>query len=304
MNKIEGIFAPIATVFDTLGDLDMARFAENIGKFNKTKLSGLVVLGSNGEFALLTHREKLRLVEAAKEQISKDKLLIAGTGCESLRETIELTKECAYAGADGVLVVTPSYYKSDMTDEALKCYFNSVADESPVPLLLYNMPRNTGINIGPNLVDALAKHPNIAGIKDSSGNIAQIAEIIAKCPQDFAVFAGSGNFLLPTLALGGVGGTLAVANVVPDYCVAIYKLYKDGQMDKAKKLQLGLLELNAAVTTRYGIGGMKAAMEVVGFHGGSPRRPILPATEDVRRKIAEIVETTLNLFAEICGEGF
>jgi len=304
LNKIEGIFAPIATVFDTLGDLDMARFAENIGKFNKTKLSGLVVLGSNGEFALLTHREKLRLVEAAKEQISKDKLLIAGTGCESLRETIELTKECAYAGADGVLVVTPSYYKSDMTDEALKCYFNSVADESPVPLLLYNMPRNTGINIGPNLVDALAKHPNIAGIKDSSGNIAQIAEIIAKCPQDFAVFAGSGNFLLPTLALGGVGGTLAVANVVPDYCVAIYKLYRDGQMDKAKKLQLGLLELNAAVTTRYGIGGMKAAMEVVGFHGGSPRRPILPATEDVRRKIAEIVETTLNLFAEICGEGF
>lgn len=304
MNKIEGIFAPIATVFDASGDLDMARFAENIRKFNKTQLSGLVVLGSNGEFALLTHREKLRLVEAAKEQISKDKLLIAGTGCESLRETIELTKECAYAGADGVLVVTPSYYKSDMTDEALKCYFNSVADESPVPLLLYNMPRNTGINIGPNLVDALAKHPNIVGIKDSSGNIAQIAEIIAKCPQDFAVFAGSGNFLLPTLALGGVGGTLAVANVVPDYCVAIYKLYKDGQMDKAKKLQLGLLELNAAVTTRYGIGGMKAAMELVGFHGGSPRRPILPATEDVRRKIAEIVETTLNLFVEICGDGF
>ena len=304
MNKIEGIFAPIATVFDASGDLDMARFAENISKFNKTKLSGLVVLGSNGEFALLTHREKLRLVEAAKEQISKDKLLIAGTGCESLRETIELTKECAYAGADGVLVVTPSYYKSDMTDEALKCYFNSVADESPVPLLLYNMPRNTGINIGPNLVDALAKHPNIVGIKDSSGNISQIAEIIAKCPQDFAVFAGSGNFLLPTLALGGVGGTLAVANVVPDYCVAIYKLYKDGQMDKAKKLQLGLLELNAAVTTRYGIGGMKAAMELVGFHGGSPRRPILPATEDVRRKIAEIVEKTLNLFVEICGEGF
>ena len=304
MNKIEGIFAPIATVFDASGDLDMARFAENISKFNKTKLSGLVVLGSNGEFALLTHREKLRLVEAAKEQISKDKLLIAGTGCESLRETIELTKECAYAGADGVLVVTPSYYKSDMTDEALKCYFNSVADESPVPLLLYNMPRNTGINIGPNLVDALAKHPNIVGIKDSSGNIAQIAEIIAKCPQDFAVFAGSGNFLLPTLALGGVGGTLAVANVVPDYCVAIYKLYKDGQMDKAKKLQLGLLELNAAVTTRYGIGGMKAAMELVGFHGGSPRRPILPATEDVRRKIAEMVEATLNLFVEICGDGF
>ena len=300
MNKIEGIFAPIATIFDASGDLDIVRFGENVKKFNETGLSGLVVLGSNGEFALLTHGEKIRLLEAARENISKDKLLIAGTGCESLRETIELTKECAGIGVDGVLVVTPSYYKSDMTNKALELYFKSVADESPVPLLLYNMPRNTGINMGPDLVASLAEHPNIVGIKDSSGNISQIAEIIAKCPSDFAVFAGSGSFLLPTLALGGVGGTLAVANVIPDYCVAIYKLYKCGQMEKARKLQLGLLELNAAVTTLYGIGGMKAAMEMVGFHGGLPRLPILPATDEVKRRISGMVDAALKLFHEVC----
>jgi 4-hydroxy-2-oxoglutarate aldolase len=147
----------------------------------------------------------------------------------------------------------------------------------------------------------LAKHPNIIGIKDSSGNISQIAEIIAKCPNDFAVFAGSGSFLLPTLMLGGVGGTLAVANVLPDYCAAIHDLYKEGDLDKARKLQLGLLDLNAAVTTRYGIGGMKAAMEIVGFHGGSPRLPILPASGAVKEEISKIIVDALKVFSEVCG---
>lgn len=302
MKKPHGIFAPIATIFDESGGLDLKRFSENVKKFSETKLSGLVVLGSNGEFALLSYHEKVALVKAAREVIAKDKILIAGTGCESLRETVELTNECARLGADAVLVVTPSYYKSDMTDEALERYFTFVADESTVPVMLYNMPRNTGVNMSANLVAGLSRHPNIVGIKDSSGNITQIANIIAKCPKDFAVFAGSGSFLLPTLMLGGVGGTLAVANVVPNYCVAIYDLCKNGELDRAKKLQLGLLELNAAVTTRYGIGGMKAAMEMVGFHGGSPRLPILPATNEAKREISDIVNAALKLFHEVCGK--
>lgn len=302
MKKPHGIFAPIATIFDESGGLDLKRFSENVKKFSETKLSGLVVLGSNGEFALLSYHEKVALVKAAREVIAKDKILIAGTGCESLRETVELTNECAKLGADAALVVTPSYYKSDMTDEALERYFTFVADESAVPVMLYNMPRNTGVNMSANLVAKLSRHPNIVGIKDSSGNITQIANIIAKCPKDFAVFAGSGSFLLPTLMLGGVGGTLAVANVVPNYCVAIYDLCKNGELDRAKKLQLGLLELNAAVTTRYGIGGMKAAMEMVGFHGGSPRLPILPATNEAKREISDIVNAALKLFHEVCGK--
>ena len=302
MKKPHGIFAPIATIFDESGDLDLKRFSENVRKFSETKLSGLVVLGSNGEFTLLSYHEKVALVKAAREVIAKDKILIAGTGCESLRETVELTNECAKLGTDAALVVTPSYYKSDMTDEALERYFTSVAENSPIPVMLYNMPRNTGINMSSNLVSNLAQHPNIIGIKDSSGNITQIASIIAKCPKDFAVFAGSGSFLLPTLMLGGVGGTLAVANVVPNYCVAIYDLCKNGSLEYAIKLQLGLLELNAAVTTRYGIGGMKAAMEMVGFHGGSPRLPILPAANEVQREISDIVNAALKLFHEVCGK--
>jgi 4-hydroxy-2-oxoglutarate aldolase len=301
LKKVEGIFAPIATIFDEAGDLDLEGFCDNVRKFNETKLSGLVVLGSNGEFALLSYREKMALVKSAKETLDRDKLLIAGTGCESLRETIMLSNESADIGVDAILVVTPSYYKSDMTDEALERYFTTIADGCKVPVMLYNMPRNTGINMGPSLVARLAKHPNIIGIKDSSGNISQIAEIIAKCPNDFAVFAGSGSFLLPTLMLGGVGGTLAVANVLPDYCAAIHDLYKEGDLDKARKLQLGLLNLNAAVTTRYGIGGMKAAMEIVGFHGGSPRLPILPASGAVKEEISKIIVDALKVFSEVCG---
>ena len=302
MKKPHGIFAPIATIFDESGDLDLKRFRENVRKFSETKLSGLVVLGSNGEFTLLSYHEKVALVKAAREVIAKDKILIAGTGCESLRETVELTNECARLGADAALVVTPSYYKSDMTDESLERYFTLVADESAVPIMLYNMPRNTGVNMSASLVAKLSRHPNIIGIKDSSGNITQIASIIAKCPKDFAVFAGSGSFLLPTLMLGGVGGTLAVANVVPNYCVAIYDLCKNGSLEDAIKLQLGLLELNAAVTTRYGIGGMKAAMEMVGFHGGSPRLPKLPAANEAKREISDIVNAALKLFHEVCGK--
>jgi len=302
LKKPHGIFAPIATIFDESGDLDLKRFRENVRKFSETKLSGLVVLGSNGEFTLLSYHEKVALVKAAREVIAKDKILIAGTGCESLRETVELTNECARLGADAALVVTPSYYKSDMTDESLERYFTLVADESAVPIMLYNMPRNTGVNMSASLVAKLSRHPNIIGIKDSSGNITQIASIIAKCPKDFAVFAGSGSFLLPTLMLGGVGGTLAVANVVPNYCVAIYYLCKNGSLEDAIKLQLGLLELNAAVTTRYGIGGMKAAMEMVGFHGGSPRLPILPAANEAKREISDIVNAALKLFHEVCGK--
>jgi len=302
LKKPHGIFAPIATIFDESGDLDLKRFRENVRKFSETKLSGLVVLGSNGEFTLLSYHEKVALVKAAREVIAKDKILIAGTGCESLRETVELTNECARLGADAALVVTPSYYKSDMTDESLERYFTLVADESAVPIMLYNMPRNTGVNMSASLVAKLSRHPNIIGIKDSSGNITQIASIIAKCPKDFAVFAGSGSFLLPTLMLGGVGGTLAVANVVPNYCVAIYDLCKNGSLEDAIKLQLGLLELNAAVTTRYGIGGMKAAMEMVGFHGGSPRLPILPAANEAKREISDIVNAALKLFHEVCGK--
>lgn len=290
MRKVHGIFAPIATAFDASGEVDYGTFAENVKTFGATKLAGLVVLGSNGEFTMLSHDEKVKLVKTARENLPREKMVIAGTGCESFKETLELTKECAAAGAEVALVVTPNYYKRDMNEAALEKFFTMLADASPIPVMLYNMPGNSGINIPSSLTIKLASHPNITGIKDSGGNIVQISEVLAKAPEGFSVFAGSGSYLLPTLALGGMGGTLAVANVVPDYCAEIQENFEKGNFEKARKMQLALLPLNAAVTSRFGIGGMKAAMDLVGYKGGLPRLPILPAGDDTRKAIAGILK--------------
>lgn len=289
MKKVHGIFAPIATAFDASGEVDYSTFAENTVAFGATKLSGLVVLGSNGEFTLLSHEEKVKLVETAKNHLPAEKMVIAGTGCESFRETLQLTKECAAVGADVALVVTPNYYKKDMNEAALGNFYTMLADASPIPVMIYNMPGNSGVNVPSSLTLKLAAHPNITGIKDSGGNIVQISEVLAKAPEGFSVFAGSGSYLLATLLLGGVGGTLAVANVVPDYCAEIQENFEKGDLEKARKMQLALLPLNAAVTSRFGIGGMKAAMDMVGFKGGLPRLPILPAGEETRKEIARIL---------------
>jgi 4-hydroxy-2-oxoglutarate aldolase len=290
MKKVHGIFAPIATAFDASGEVDYSTFAENTVAFGATKLSGLVVLGSNGEFTLLSHEEKVKLVETAKNHLPAEKMVIAGTGCESFRETLQLTKECAAVGADVALVVTPNYYKKDMNEAALVNFYTMLADASPIPVMIYNMPGNSGVNVPSSLTLKLAAHPNITGIKDSGGNIVQISEVLAKAPEGFSVFAGSGSYLLATLLLGGVGGTLAVANVVPDYCAEIQENFEKGDIEKARKMQLALLPLNAAVTSRFGIGGMKAAMDMVGFKGGLPRLPILPAGEETKKEIARILK--------------
>jgi 4-hydroxy-2-oxoglutarate aldolase len=271
-------------------EVDYSTFAENTVAFGATKLSGLVVLGSNGEFTLLSHEEKVKLVETARKHLPAEKMVIAGTGCEAFRETLQLTKDCAAVGADVALVVTPNYYKKDMNEAALGNFYTMLADASPIPVMIYNMPGNSGVNVPSSLTLKLAAHPNITGIKDSGGNIVQISEVLAKAPEGFSVFAGSGSYLLATLLLGGVGGTLAVANVVPDYCAEIQENFEKGDIEKARKMQLALLPLNAAVTSRFGIGGMKAAMDMVGFKGGLPRLPILPAGEETKKEIARILK--------------
>lgn len=290
MKKVRGIFAPIATAFDASGDMNCAVFAENVVAFGATKLAGLVVLGSNGEFTLLSHEEKVKLLEVARNHLPAGKMIIAGTGCESLKETVTLTKESAAAGADVALVVTPNYYKRDMNEAALEKFYTMLADVSPIPVMIYNMPGNSGVNVSSSLTLKLAGHPNITGIKDSGGSIVQISEVLDRAPEGFSVFAGSGSYLLATLMLGGAGGTLAVANVVPDYCVEIQENFEKGDLEKARKMQLALLPLNAAVTSRFGIGGMKAAMDMAGFKGGLPRLPILPASEEAKKEIARILK--------------
>lgn len=289
---IKGIFAPIPTPFDENEGIAYDRLAANLERWFATDLTGVVVLGSNGEYVLLSGEEKRGMINFVCKHAPSGRPVIAGTGGESTREAIELSKFAADCGAAASLVITPAYYKSSMTDAALIAHFTAVADASPIPVMLYNMPRNTGINMSTKLVVELSKHPNIAGIKDSGGNIVQIAEIIAGVRPDFAVFAGSGSFLYPTLALGGVGGTLAVANVLPNECAKLLKLTEAGDHSEARKLQLAILEINNAVTGKYGVGGLKAAMDLLGYYGGIPRMPILPAKpaerDDIKRMLTAL----------------
>lgn len=286
---LSGIFAPIATPFKN-ERIAWDELEGNIERWSNSGLKGLVVLGSNGEFQLLSRREKENLIEAVCRHGSQDLRIIAGTGCESTRDTIDLSCRAAELGAEAVLVVNPNYYKSCYTPVALKQFYTDVADASPVPVMLYNMPGNTGINMSSDLVAEMAQHPNVVGIKDSSGNIVQIGEIIAKTPEDFIVFAGSASFLLPALALGAVGGTLALANCLPEECVALYDLFMAGKWEEAKKQQHRLYDINKAVTARYGPAGLKVAMEMLGYYGGLPRRPILPLTETQKEEVAGILK--------------
>lgn len=289
---IKGIFAPIATPFKTDdGTIHWNKLKDNLKKWAQSGLAGLVVLGSNGEFQLLSSSEKEHLIGFVREQTPAGLKVIAGTGCESTGETIELSKKAADLGADAVLVVTPNYYKACYTPAALKAYFEAVADVSPVPVMLYNMPGNTGINMTADLVAELAQHPNIVGEKDSSGSIVQVAEIISNTHSlDFIVFAGSASWLFPALCLGAKGGTMALANVLPEQCVAIYDQFQEGNFEEAKKIQLNVLELNKAVTSRWGPAGLKAAMDLVGYYGGPPRPPIQPLTATQQRELEQIME--------------
>lgn len=286
---IRGIFAPIPTPF-VEGEISYEKLAENIAKWEKTGLAGLVVMGSNGEAPFLDEDEKVEMWAFTRKHLSPDKMLVAGTGQESTRATIRLTRKAAQAGAQAALVISPNYFKANMTVDALERFYTEVADESPIPVLVYNMPGNTGLNLSSSLVVRLSKHPNIAGVKDSSGNIVQISEMIRGAPDDFSVFAGSASFLLPAVVMGAKGGTLATANVVPDLCVEIYELALAGKVQEAREIQLSILELNALVTAKYGVAGLKAALDMAGYFGGEPRRPMLPASEDARAEIRQALE--------------
>lgn len=294
MFKLQGIYAPIPSPFQH-DELALDKLADNMTFWLESKLSGIVVLGSNGEFIVLSPEEKRKSISTVCKLSKGKKPVIAGTGCESTKETIELTKYAAQAGAAAALVLSPNYYKKAMTDELNKKFYLEVAEESPIPVILYNMPGNSGINLSSKLVAKLAKHPNIIGVKDSGGNIVQIAEIINSTSSDFAVFAGSASFLFPSLALGATGGTLALANVLPNECAEIYELVLAGKYHEAKELQLKLLDINQAVTARWGVAGLKAALEIQGLYGGEPRRPLLPLGEQERKELAAILAKAKSL---------
>ena len=291
MFKLQGIYAPIPTPFKD-GKIAYDELGKNLKFWLESDLAGVVVMGSNGEFVLLSPEEKGELTRFVCAAFKGKKPVIAGTGAESTVETIRLSREAAEAGADAVLVVTPNYYKGEMTDPALARFYKEVADASPRPVILYNMPRNAGINISAKLAVELAKHPNIIGIKDSGGNIVQIADMIRNAPASFSVFAGSASFLYTSLVLGATGGTLALANIFPNECARLQRLFETGKMKEARDLQMVLIDSNNAVTARWGIPGLKAAMEMIGLYGGDPRPPLLPLGEADREALRKILTQT------------
>lgn len=290
--KLAGVFPPIPTPFDADGNLLPDKLKANIALWNKTGLHGYVVLGSNGEAPMLTDEERLQVWQAARAAIPREKLLLVGAGVESTRHSIALAKRAAEIGADAVMFVTPSYYKSQMNSANLVNHYRIIADACPIPTIIYNMPAATGIDIDANTVIQLATHPNIIGIKDSSGNVTKFEEIVRAVRSDFAVIAGSGGYFYPALCVGAKGTVAALANVAPRECLALYDAFRAGRHDEARALQLRLVPLNAAVTTRWNVPGLKAALEELnqGFYGGPPRLPVRPLADADRAALRKIMQ--------------
>ena len=287
--NLDGILLPVTTTFNTTEDFDAESFTDNLIKWNATGVIGYVVLGSTGERANLDEREYVQVIETARRAVPKTMSFIVGAGQQSTRGTISEIETAANAGAEAVLVITPHYYRSAVTQDALVRHYTAVADASPIPIILYSMPDLTGIKIEPETAARLSEHRNIIGIKDSSADIAKLAEIVRLAPDDFAVMIGNGAVLCEALQAGARGGILAVGCVVPQLCLEIYRAVQAGEIDRAKRLQNKLSPLARAVTKTYGIGGLKTAIEMVGFAGGTVRQPLLRPNETAAVEIARLI---------------
>ena len=331
---LKGIFPPLPTPFKADGALDLEALRSNVEKLNAAGLAGYVALGTNSEAVHVTPDEASQVFATVRKAAAPGKIVIAGTGQLSTAATLDVTKRAADAGCDAALIVTPFYYKNSMTAEALKRHYFIVADQSPIPVMIYNVPANTGLNVASAIVAEIAQHPNVVGIKDSAGDINQIAETVrltrskrsaqrapdaerrtgrerseaesksahpsaaaslrsasARDDDEFVVFSGNFGAMLPSFSFGVVGGILAVSNIAPNECVQIYELFQQGKVAEAGKLHLRMLPVARAVTTQFGVPGLKAAMDMlrVGYQGGYPRLPLLPLGENQRAELEKVL---------------
>ncbi len=286
--SFKGIFPPLATPFVD-DKISPEKFKENIQKYNSLDLAGYVILGTSGESPLLSVEESEKLVRAGKEAASQGKKIIVGTGLESTKMTLEFTNRMADLDIDAAMIRTPSYFKSRMNREALKKHFLLLADKSKVPVIIYNNPRVLGVSVDSELLIELSKHPNIAGIKDSSGDLSFLAETIPHLDPSFSFLVGAGSVILPGLRLGATGGILAIADVAPARCAELYNLYLEGKTDDALKLQFDLAPLNRAIVQAFGIPGLKYSLDMVGYYGGPCRRPLLPLDDESKKEMKAVL---------------
>ena len=286
--KLQGIYPPIATPFDSSGDLYRAKVRHNVEKWNLTGLSGYVVCGSTGESVMLTTEEKVQLWGWVAEYAAPEKLLIAGTGLESVRETVDLTNRAADLGYKAAMVRTPHYYKNLLNNAAAQMlYYRSVADQVKIPIIIYNWPQATGLDIPAEAVAALSEHPNIMAMKESSGNLEKVMQMIRTVKPGFQVLVGSAPTLYPSFVVGAAGAILAYANAAPYSTIAIWEACRSREFEAAEDWQNRIAPAAVLVTTRYGVPGLKYAMDLNGYYGGPPRLPLIPPSPEARRDIEE-----------------
>ena len=283
-----GVFAALTTPYASDGSVSLPDLKHNIQQYNQTDLAGYVAVGSTGESVLLTRSEMDGILITVKEA-AKGKRLLAGTGAESTAETIERTKRAAELGYDAALVKTPYYYKTAYKPDVLVAHYRRVADESPIPVMLYSIPQFTGIALTAAEVAALAEHPNIIGIKDSSGNVQGVAETIAATPPKFQVLVGSAGSVYPSLAIGARGAILALACALPEKCVALFELFQQGHHEKTRELQAILVRASKLIVSELSIAGVKYAMDQRGYRGGIPRLPLQPLNDERKRRVSDLL---------------
>jgi 4-hydroxy-2-oxoglutarate aldolase len=291
--RFEGIFAALTTPFAADGSVALEKFRENVARYNRTHLSGYVVVGSTGESVLLAFEEIDLIWTTARESAAPGKLLIAGAGVDSTAETIARARRAAELGYDAVLIKTPHYFKPLLTPAALERHYLAVADASPLPVLIYSIPQYTGISITADWVARLAEHPNIVGIKESSGNVQLASEIIHLCPPEFSTLVGSSSTLFPSLLMGAAGGILALACFLPEPAIEIYEAVRAGDTARASRLQFALLSASRKIAGELGPTGVKYAMDCVGYHGGNPRPPLLPLTEAQKKTVEAVLAESI-----------
>ncbi len=288
---LSGVYAALTTPFAADGSVALAELKQNIQRYDATGLAGYAVQGSTGESVLLSRAEWDSVLVAAKEAASPKKKLLAGTGVESTAETISRTKRAAELGYHAALVKTPYYYKPMYKPEVFIAHYRRVADASPIPVLLYSVPQFTGISLEAPEVAVLAEHPNIIGIKESSGHVQRVGEMVAATPASFQILTGGAGVLLPSLVVGAKGAILALASALPEKCVELCELTRRGQIETARELQKSLLRASKLIVSELGIPGVKFVMDQRGYHGGEPRLPLLPLADAAKRRVLELLAT-------------
>ncbi len=286
IQSIKGIFPPAVTPFDRRGQIDEGLFRENVQRLSGIGLSGLLVAGSTGEAPYLSERERLRLVEVARELVRPPEILIAGAGLESTDATVQLSREAVARGADAVLILTPNYYKSRMDADALTAHYRAVAKNVEQPVIIYSIPQFTGLHIEPSTIEKLSQIPNVVGLKESSGDISFVRAVLRRVRPGFRVLVGSVVILNQALRAGAAGAVLSQASFAPELCVGLYQAFLQRKRKTALEFQERLLPLARKIALPFGVPGIKAALDLAGYAGGFPRAPLAPLGPASRELVA------------------